>query len=65
MDDGIGFGQSKHNGEGIGISNVNKRIKIYYGKDYGVTYSNINGLTEALIIIPKDGGVNNDKNHNS
>lgn len=65
IDDGIGFGQSKHNGEGIGISNVNKRIKIYYGKDYGVTYSNINGLTEALIIIPKDGGVNNDKNHNS
>ncbi len=65
IDDGIGFGQSKHNGEGIGISNVNKRIKIYYGKDYGVTYSNINGLTEALIRIPKDGGVNNDKNPNS
>lgn len=40
-------------GMGIGVQNVNKRLRYYYGKGYGVTY--VKGLkqgTHAIIRIP-------------
>ncbi|MGF7430271.1 sensor histidine kinase [Thermoanaerobacterium thermosaccharolyticum] len=38
--------------ENYGIKNVNERIKLYYGKQYGLNYQIINGRTIASITIP-------------
>ena len=39
---------------GIGIKNVNDRIKIYFGDQYGVTIiSELDVGTEISILIPK------------
>lgn len=60
MDNGVGLDNSKNNGEGIGISNVDKRLKLYYGNDYGVTYKNEQGFTVFQVVIPKKESVPND-----
>ena len=66
-DDGLGIPEDKleylnkclddFNGNGkksIGISNVNQRIKLYYGEDYGIkVQSRLNEGTEVSIILPK------------
>lgn len=40
---------------GIGVSNVNARLKLIYGSDYGLTYESYPGkFTRALIRIPKE-----------
>lgn len=37
----------------IGIQNVNERIKLYYGQDFGLEYESVKGeFTKALIKIP-------------
>ena len=45
--------ETMHNSYGIGLDNVNQRIKIIYGKDYGCTLSSGNGMTIVTIKIPK------------
>ena len=41
------------NTEGYGIRNVNERIKVKYGDNYGLSYSNIKGGgTLAKVVIP-------------
>jgi two-component system sensor histidine kinase YesM len=35
-----------------GIQNVNERIKLYYGAEYGLSYDINKGITVAKIIIP-------------
>ncbi|EFV00990.1 ATPase/histidine kinase/DNA gyrase B/HSP90 domain protein [Pseudoramibacter alactolyticus ATCC 23263] len=41
-------------GMGIGIRNTNKRLKYYYGPDYGVTFNkNITSGTDVIITIPQ------------
>lgn len=37
-DNGVGIRGNSKKGEGIGISNVNKRIKLFYGEEFGVDY---------------------------
>lgn len=58
-DDGCGISEKKIrdilNGkeDGIGVYNSNRRIKIYYGDDYGITInSKLNEYTETIIILP-------------
>lgn len=70
-DDGIGmdeaalkkiFNESKKNRKqnGVGVPNVQKRLKLYYGEEYGITYESKPGVgTKALIRIPQWG----DKEH--
>ena len=42
------------NTESIGIANVNQRLKILYGEQYGVEcHSQINEGTMIRIVIPK------------
>jgi len=53
IDDGVGIGNSNSKGEGIGIDNVDKRIKLYYGREYGVNHREENGQTIFSIKIPK------------
>lgn len=38
------------NGNGIGIKNVNERIKLYYGEDYGVSVSSVEGKYTVVTI---------------
>lgn len=61
-DDGIGMSQEKINDifsdnndnfERLGISNVHKRIKLYFGDSYGISInSRVNEGTRITIIIP-------------
>ena len=63
QDDGVGMTQERveeilkddapENKKGYGISNINKRIKLYYGQQYGLTYSCAPGEgTTVEIKIP-------------
>lgn len=63
-DDGVGIPQEKLNllktneilqkeGHGYGIKNINERLKIHFGADFGVFYnSKLNYGTEVRVIIP-------------
>jgi two-component system sensor histidine kinase YesM len=75
-DNGIGFTQEKmvqisrelndDSGDirmesGFGIGNVNKRVRLYYGKQYGLTVrSEYNSGTCVALIIPAMSGDSND-----
>lgn len=57
-DNGVGIGNSKHTGEGIGIDNVDTRIKIEYGEEYGINHKSEGDLTVFIIRIPLGEEVN-------
>lgn len=64
IDDGVGMDEEtlahiydKHkvnyHSNGVGVYNVQKRLKLYYGDDYGITYESKKGDgTTATITIP-------------
>ena len=64
IDDGVGMDEEtlahiydKHkvnyHSNGVGVYNVQKRLKLYYGEDYGITYTSELGRgTTATITIP-------------
>ena len=64
IDDGVGMVEEtlahiydKHkvnyHSNGVGVYNVQKRLKLYYGEDYGITYTSELGKgTTATITIP-------------
>ena len=64
IDDGVGMDEDtlahiydKHkvnyHSNGVGVYNVQKRLKLYYGDDYGITYESEKGKgTTATITIP-------------
>lgn len=70
IDDGVGFeadhvsitdsktiNYNKSNHESFGLYNVNKRIKLFYGEEYGLTIqSKLNEGTKVTIKIPADRG---------
>lgn len=44
-------------GDGYGIYNVNERIKMYFGAEYGLHYESREGFwTRAWLTIPQEGG---------
>ena len=49
-------------GNGIGMRNVNTRIKLYYGEEYGVDVFTASGNTQVVIHIPKREGNEEDSN---
>ncbi|MGL5869955.1 sensor histidine kinase [Clostridium chrysemydis] len=51
-DNGVGIGNSTHKGEGIGIDNVDSRIKIQYGDEYGIKFESLEGYTVFIVSIP-------------
>lgn len=57
-DNGVGVGNSKHTGEGVGIDNVDTRIKIQYGEKYGISHKSEENLTVFIIRIPLREAVN-------
>ncbi|MCK5811899.1 MAG: sensor histidine kinase [Clostridiales bacterium] len=58
-DNGVGFDVTKKHGDssslklgGVGLSNIDKRLKLYYGNDYGVTViSEKNKETTVILTI--------------
>ena len=84
VDNGLGMNQEKlaslekslaeakldveTSGKGYSIGNINSRIKLYFGKDYGLHYSSKEGIgTRVEVILPADDGFNNpmDEEHHS
>lgn len=57
LDNGIGFGNSTAKGEGIGINNVGRRVKIQYGDNFGVSIAKKEEYTCVSIKIPYDNSV--------
>jgi two-component system sensor histidine kinase YesM len=55
IDDGVGLGNSTAKGEGIGIDNVDRRIKLHYGEAYGVSFERKEDLTIVKFVIPDKG----------
>lgn len=46
-----------YHSNGVGVYNVQKRLKLYYGNDYGIVYkSEKNRGTKAVITIPMETG---------
>ena len=72
-DDGIGMDEDvmehifdEHRKEqkrnGVGVPNVQKRLKLQYGSEYGIRYKSVKGAgTKAVITIPVDGGRTDEK----
>ena len=64
IDDGVGMDEEtlahiydrhkvNYHSNGVGVYNVQKRLKLYYGEDYGITYESVVGKgTTATITIP-------------
>lgn len=48
-----------YHSNGVGVYNVQKRLQLYYGSEYGITYHSKRGAgTTATITIPKEQGGN-------
>lgn len=72
-DDGVGmddetlqhiFDETKteHKSNGVGVPNVQKRLKLYYGADYGISYISRKGVgTVATVSVPLESIVDNEK----
>ena len=64
IDDGVGMSEEtlahiydrhkvNYHSNGVGVYNVQKRLKLYYGEDYGITYESAEDKgTTATITIP-------------
>lgn len=47
---------------GVGLNNVNERIQLYYGEEYGISFRSIPGKgTEAAIVLPFGRGEGRDE----
>lgn len=73
-DDGIGMDQetlshifdqrASHKTNPVGVLNVQKRLQLYYGNNYGISFVSQEGKgTTATITIPKQGGAGNEKKY--
>lgn len=72
-DDGIGMDEDvmehifdEHRKEqkrnGVGVPNVQKRLQLQYGSEYGIRYKSVKGAgTKVVITIPTDGGRTDEK----
>ena len=46
-------GEIKGKGMGIGLSNIDKRIKLAFSEDYGLSFANENGFVKVIIHLPR------------
>ncbi|MGI8384315.1 cache domain-containing sensor histidine kinase [Robertmurraya sp. P23] len=52
-------GEVKTRGQGLGLSNIDERIKLSFGEDYGVRIESVpNERTKVIIVLPFDKGGN-------
>lgn len=72
-DDGVGMdeetlyhifdeSQKEHKFNGVGVTNVQKRLQLYYGGEYGISYVSRKGAgTVATVTVPLESGVDDEK----
>mgnify|MGYP000588360932 FL=1 len=54
--------EKKTKSNGVGVYNVQKRLQLYYGPEYGISYISRKGEgTVATVTIPLDGGKSNEE----
>lgn len=41
-------------GSGVGLTNINSRLKLLYGDSYGLTFYNQEGMAVVMLTIPKE-----------
>ena len=41
-------------GSGVGLTNINSRLKLLYGDAYGLTFYNQEGMAVVMLTIPKE-----------
>lgn len=73
-DDGVGmdedtlnhiFDETKreHKSSGVGVPNVQKRLQLYYGQEYGISYISRKGVgTVATVTVPLKGRTDDEEN---
>lgn len=54
-DNGVGLGNSTSKGMGVGINNINQRIRFFYGEGYGVTAATKEEKTAFVMELPYGG----------
>lgn len=47
------------NGSGVGLVNIDSRLKLLYGDHYGLKFYNKDGMAVVMLIIPKEREVSN------
>lgn len=52
--------QAEHHGTGIGLLNVDKRLRLMFGGDCGIRLCNESGFAKAVIVIPMNAGEEGD-----
>lgn len=74
-DDGVGmeeaalehiFDETKkeHKSNGVGVPNVQKRLKLYYGQEYGISYISRKGVgTVATVTVPLEEQTDDEETH--
>ena len=74
-DDGVGmeeaalehiFDETKkeHKSNGVGVPNVQKRLKLYYGQEYGISYISRKGVgTVATVTVPLEEQEDDEETH--
>lgn len=74
-DDGVGmeeaalehiFDETKkeHKSNGVGVPNVQKRLKLYYGQEYGISYISRKGVgTVATVTVPLEEQADDEETH--
>jgi two-component system, sensor histidine kinase YesM len=45
-------GEIQPNGSGVGLENINQRIRLLYGSDYGLSFENEKGNAIVILTIP-------------
>lgn len=54
LQDTLANGEPQRSKSGFGLCNVNCRIKLFYGSQYGLEIRSIPGCTENIILLPID-----------
>ncbi|MNI82038.1 Histidine kinase-, DNA gyrase B-, and HSP90-like ATPase [compost metagenome] len=50
--------------EGIGLGNINERLKLFYGEEYPIRISSMEGhYTETVFMFPYDTGEGDEENY--
>jgi len=55
-------GEIKPNGSGVGLENINQRIQLIYGTEYGLSFENKDGNAIVILAVPDDAAQKTERN---
>ena len=41
-------------GSGVGLTNINSRLKLLYGEEYGLKFYNTDDMAVVVLVIPQE-----------